>query len=204
MSQASRTAPRLVPGACKSRRCKRLGDISPMRRHLLLTTLRAVLCAAAAPMLVRAAGAQETVGATPSPQWELRADWIAARSDAAHLGVGMNLRTGWYARVGGLLALGVAEAPATGSASSWTASQRADLTVRFLLDPFAERPRGFYGGAGITARHDGNSPVDARLLVVLGIEGRPDRPWRPSLELGLGGGLRLGVVLRPRRSEPAR
>jgi hypothetical protein len=138
--------------------------------------------------------------ATPQPQWELRADWTAARTDAAHVGVGMNLRAGWYARVGGVLALGAAE----GAGGNWGASQRADLTVRFLLDPFAERARGFYGGAGVTARRDGDAPVDARLLVVLGVEGRPDGKWMPSLELGLGGGLRLGVVLRPRRSGPAR
>ncbi len=153
----------------------------------------AALCAA------RVADAQ-AVRATPLPQWELRTDWTTARENAAHLGIGLNVRAGWYARVGGGIALGAAESVG----DAWVASQRADLTVRFLLDPFGERPRGIYGGAGITARRDGDAPVDARLLIVLGVEGRPDGRWVPSVELGLGGGLRLGVVVRPRRSEPAR
>ena len=173
-----------------------MGDISPMPiRPLPLTLATCSLLLCALP-----ARAQDRPVATPQPQWELRADWTTAQRDAAHLGVGLNIRAGWYARVGGLLALGAAEGPL----EEWRASQRADLTVRFLLDPYAERPRGFYAGAGVTVRRDGDAPLDARLLVLLGVEGRPDGKWVPSLELGLGGGLRLGVVLRPRRSGPAR
>jgi hypothetical protein len=131
---------------------------------------------------------------------ELRADWSAARRNAAHLGVGVNVRAGWYARLIAGLAAGAVDTGGDG----WEASQRADLTARFLLDPFAERRRGVYGGAGITARRDGDAPVEVRLLVVLGVAGRPEGAWVPSVELGRGGGLRLGVVLRPRRSEGVR
>ena len=144
--------------------------------------------------------AQDRPVASPLPQWELRADLIAATSPAAHLGVGLNVRAGWYARLGATLALGAAE----GAGGEWRASQRADITARFLLDPFAERPIGLYGGVGVTARLDGDGPVDARLLLLLGAEGQPRRGVLPSLEIGLGGGVRLGVVLRRRRAESAR
>ena len=167
------------------------------RSRTLLPAAFAVLTAALAATPTRA---QDRPVASPLPQWELRADATAATSPAAHLGVGLNVRAGWYARLGAALALGAAE----GAGGEWQASQRADLTVRFLLDPFAERRTGFYGGAGVTARLDGDAPVDARLLLLLGAEGRPRRGVRPSLEIGLGGGVRVGVVLRRRRPESAR
>jgi hypothetical protein len=80
---------------------------------------------------------------------------------------------------------------------------RADATVRFLLDPFAERRRGLYGGVGLSASHLGGG-IGARppvLLLLAGIEGPPrnGRAW--ALELGLGGGLRVGLVRRRARGD---
>jgi hypothetical protein len=40
--------------------------------------------------------------------------------------------------------------------------------------------------------------------VVFGVEGNPERRRLRSIELGLGGGVRLGVVLRTRRSSSLR
>lgn len=165
-----------------------------------LAVALAVALLGAAPALTAGLAAQETTRANALPQWEARVDHTTARVQAAHVGVGVNIRAGWYARVGGGLALGAAEGPN----AAWRASQRADLSVRFLLDPFEEHPRGFYGGAGITARRDGGAPIDARLLLLFGAEGRPVRGVMPAVELALGGGFRVGVVLRRRRSSPAR
>lgn len=159
-----------------------------------------LLAATLLPLAVPPLAAQDELRATPLPQWELRADWIEARAAAAHLGLGVNVRTGWYARVGAALAAGAAEGPG----GEWQSSRRVDLAVRFLLDPFAERRVGVYGGAGVSARWDGTAPGDARLLVVLGVEGRPVGGVLPSVEVGLGGGFRVGTVLRRRRPGPAR
>lgn len=158
-------------------------------------------CSLAAALLAPVClASQDRPVATPLPQWELRADWIEATRAATHAGVGVNVRAGWYARVGTALALGAARR----ADGEWIASQRLDVTARFLLDPFDEQRVGIYGGAGITARHDADSPVDARLLMLLGIEGRARRGILPAVELGLGGGIRLGVVLRRRRAGSAR
>lgn len=135
----------------------------------------------------------------PQPQWELRAEGVAAEAPAAIGAVGVNLRAGWYARVGASLGAGAQwreDGPALGAL-------RADATVRFLLDPFAERRRGLYGGVGISALHvgggeGGQPPV---LLLLAGVESRPrqGRVW--AVEVGLGGGLRVAVIGRRARAD---
>ena len=153
----------------------------------------AVLLAAPAGPL-RAQNGRPT--ATALPQWELRADGTAATSNAAHVGVGINVRTGWYLRSGIALASGASVGPD----DEWRASHRVDLTTRFLVDPFGERRRSFYAGGGVTVRADRDADPDARLLLIVGLEGNPERARVRSIELGLGGGVRLGVVLRGKRS----
>ncbi len=129
-------------------------------------------------------------------QWEARADATVSPRPAAHAGVGVNVRAGAYARVGVAYLAGAADVRDLGTRFS----HRADVSVRFLLDPYAERRRGVYGGAGITARQDDGGDWDGRLLFVIGVEGDPTRRVIPSVELALGGGVRLGIVLRGLRS----
>ncbi len=148
-------------------------------------------------------GGADCVGAQDAglaPRWELRADATTARVPAAHAGVGLGLRAGPYARVGVALAAGAARGPD----DAWRASRRADFTARFLLDPYAERRVGVYGGAGVSARRDGDGPVAGAMVLVLGVEGRAAGALVPSVELSLGGGLRVGVVLRAGRDGLAR
>jgi hypothetical protein len=79
---------------------------------------------------------------------------------------------------------------------------RADFIMRFSLDPFRQSRWAPYAGAGLSGRFrptdDGGSK--GFLLVFLGLEGPlPDRHlsgWVPALEVGLGGGARVGVILR--------
>ena len=165
------------------------------RTPALFVALSVAMAIGPAPL-----AAQTDVRFSASPQWEVRLDATAAQRLATHAGLGLNLRAGPYVRVG----FGIAGGAVRTASDEWVASQRADLAARFLLDPFAERARGLYGGAGISARRDGDESVVGHLVLLFGIEGRPTRALVPSLEIALGGGTRVGVVLRRRRAEPAR
>jgi hypothetical protein len=127
-----------------------------------------------------------------APYPELRADVIAASRTAATLGAGVELPLGSYVRLG-LDANGGALRADSGTAFVG----RVDAIGRFLLDPFREVPVALSFGAGITVpvlRHTG--PLRPLLVGVVDLEGRRRGGWTPALQLGLGGGLRLGLVLR--------
>ncbi|MHB1298284.1 MAG: hypothetical protein ACYC0B_07135 [Gemmatimonadaceae bacterium] len=143
-------------------------------------------------------GAQQPRGGPmPSAQWEARADMSFTPALAAHVGAGLNVRAGHYARLGVSYLAGTAQGPAGDRDARF--SQRAEATARFLLDPFAERAHGLYGGAGFTARRDGGEAWKAGLMLVVGLEGFPRGSMIPAVEVALGGGVRAGVVLRARR-----
>lgn len=128
-------------------------------------------------------------------QWEARADATVSPRPAVHAGVGVNVRAGAYARVGLAYLAGAADM----RDASLRFSHRAEMSVRFLLDPYAERPHGLYGGAGLTVRQDEGGDAEGRLMLLIGIEGDPRRNMIPAVEVALGGGVRVGVVLRARR-----
>ena len=79
---------------------------------------------------------------------------------------------------------------------------RTDFVSRFSLDPFRQSRWAPYAGGGISGRYrselDGGSR--AYLLIFLGVEGPLPlgemAGWVPAFELGLGGGARVGIVLR--------
>lgn len=154
---------------------------------------------AAAPLGAQRAPDEDPRRVPMRPQWELRAEAVAAEAPGALGGVGVNVRAGWYVR----LAAGLAGGARWTDGGPTVGHVRADATVRFLLDPFAERRRGLYGGVGLSAGQLGGGlaaqpPV---LLLVAGAESRPrnGRAW--AFELGLGGGLRVGVVRRSARAD---
>ena len=75
--------------------------------------------------------------------------------------------------------------------------------MRFLLDPFRERRWGPYGGAGVSAMYmgaggsiGGSGAWRGYLLAVAGLEGPAAHGILTSFEVGLGGGTRVGLVLR--------
>lgn len=163
-----------------------------------LRTIAVAAAFLAMPAMAAAALAQDTA---LLPQWEARADAVLSPGAGALAGLGINVRAGWYARLG--LA---GYAGAVRRAAAWEAQQRVEATARFVFDPFAERRRGFYAGAGIgvrAARADGQGTTvaDAFLLGVIGVEGAATGQVVPALEFTLGGGARLGVVLRARRRQ---
>ena len=141
-----------------------------------------------------ALAAQQRV--TAAPQFEARLDAILSPAGGAMVGLGVNVRAGWYTRLG--LALTAGAISTSGAVED---TQRIDATARFLFDPFAEGRRAFYAGAGLGAQRAATGAVQGLLLGVVGVEGPSAGRIVPSVELTLGGGARLGVVLRSRRPQ---
>lgn len=158
------------------------------------------VCAAALALMLLAPialAAQQPVPA--APQLEARIDGVLSPHGGAMAGLGVNIRAGWYARVG--LALSAGAVDAAGGAGAYESVQRLDGTARFLFDPFAEARRAFYAGAGIGVRRNGAGDAQGFLLGVVGVEGTTAGRVVPSVELTIGGGARLGVVLRGKRPQ---
>lgn len=144
---------------------------------------------------LRVAHAQEP--AAPKIQPEIRGDVIFGPRSAIQAGGGLQLPLGPYVRLGADALAGVRTGDVTGS----RADGRVDLLGRFLLDPYGQVAYGFSAGAGLTARFEPGERVTPLLLVALELEGRHQaKGWVPAVQLGLGGGTRLGIVLR--RGEP--
>jgi hypothetical protein len=72
---------------------------------------------------------------------------------------------------------------------------------RFHLDPFREHKWAPYGGGGVTMRFDDNRRTRVYLLLIAGIDGPDKKGVGTSIEAGLGGGARLGVILRKTKAE---
>lgn len=138
----------------------------------------------------------------PTTQPELRLDGIFGHQPAVQLGAGVQIPMGYYVRVGLDAAVGVAtndREALIGSADAppGPLDGRVDLLVRFLLDPFRQSAFGLSLGGGLSARAEPGDRVRPRLLVAMDVEGRRStRGVVPALQVGVGGGLRVGVVLR--------
>ena len=158
------------------------------RRRAALVTLSALL--AATP-----AGAQRASRSAP-PRPEVRVDYLGPRPHALHVGAGVNVPFGTYVRVGLI----------GGAGTSWDdgrayGSARADVVARFALDPFRERRWGLSAGGGFGARYEAGAPSAQRrwralVTLVLDLEGPRTGAWAPAVQVGLGGGARVGLVLR--------
>lgn len=144
----------------------------------------ALLVAVAAPCAARAQDA-------PRPGIELRADALLGTVDAYHAGAGLTVPMGYYVRLTTVGAYGVAREAAT-----WQRSARADVLMRFLLDPFREHRYGLSAGGGISVRYDAGLGWRPFLAVVADLELPTTHAWKPALQVGLGGGARIGLVLR--------
>ena len=130
-------------------------------------------------------------------QLEARADGLVGRRTAGHLGGGANVAVGNYLRAG----LVVAGGATRGNGDELVGSARADLVGRFLLDPFREHAWGPYAGAGLGVLWDEEADAREVVLLVIGAEGGMRSRVRPAIEVGFGGGTRIGIVLRWGRPE---
>ncbi len=130
----------------------------------------------------------------PFAQFEARGDAIIGSPSALQLGIGANVPVDPYVRLGASVAGGTAWQDGRSGTSA-----RADLTVRYLLDPYAETRWGVYGGAGLSVRWERDARWRPFLLLVGGVEGPARGGWRTAFEVGIGGGARVGIVLRRAR-----
>ena len=118
---------------------------------------------------------------------EARLDGFAANPAAIQAGAGLMFVTGTYLRSG--IAAGI-------GASQHGFSGRVDFVNRFHLDPFGEHRWAPYGGGGLTTRLDANRKTRFYLLVLAGLDGPARNGIITSVEAGLGGGGRVGVIIR--------
>lgn len=149
---------------------------------------------------IASAGAASAQGARSTPprfQPEVRADFIDARAAAAHLGLGFSVPASTYVRLG--LVGGVGRAWADGES---TTAGRIDALVRFVVDPLREFRWAPYGSGGVGGLYDGDGKWRAVLVGMLGVEGPQSGGVVPAIEVGFGGGARVGVMLR--RAMPGR
>jgi hypothetical protein len=144
-------------------------------------------------VLVLTATVPARAQALAAPRYaEFRADAIVARGTSAQAGLGAVIPLGTYVRLGIDAAAG-----ATFRDGSSRASGRVDAIGRFLLDPFREAPVGVSLGGGLSLPYvDGDKRVRPYLTAVVDIEGRRRGAVTPAIQFGLGGGTRVGVVLR--------
>jgi hypothetical protein len=140
-------------------------------------------------------GATPVIAQTPTQavQSEVRVDGIFARSSGVEAGYGVSIPAGIYVRTGLVGGVG---------AGRHGVESRADFISRFSLDPFRQSRWAPYAGAGLSGRFRPSADGGAKafILVFLGIEGplpagQPSG-WVPAVEIGLGGGARVGVILR--------
>ena len=141
--------------------------------------------------------AQGPPGGPARLQPEARADFIDARSAAAHVGVGVSVPAGTYVRLAAVAAAG--QAWDDGNA---VAAGRIDGLVRFVVDPLREFRWAPYVSGGLGAIYDESERWRGVLVGVLGVEGPAAGRLVPAIEIGFGGGLRVGLVIR--RAMPGR
>ena len=131
---------------------------------------------------------------TPTLQPELRGSLAVAERASASIAAGSNVPAGYYVRVGSVVA--VAREFGADHATVW----RAELTGRFLVDPFAEWRWGPYAGGGVAADWRAGRAGRAALLLIAGTDLPSRAAWRPAVELSVGGGARLALVLKRART----
>jgi hypothetical protein len=145
-----------------------------------------VLCAVISmgvPVLASSQPAKRTSKVDP----EVRVDGIIARLNAVHAGAGFTFAAGTYLRTGVVAGVGFSRNGLSG---------RIDGVARFHFDPFRQSRWAPYGGGGISGRFDSDEKGRAYLLLLLGLDGPVYSGATPSFELGLGGGARIGVIVR--------
>jgi hypothetical protein len=130
------------------------------------------------------------------PQPEMRLEFITGDPWSIMAGAGVGVPAGIYTRLGINAAAGMARADSVTHAAA-----RIDATARFLLDPLRQSKTGLYGLAGLSAMYLDGDGWTPRVVLGLGLEGRVRGRAITSVELALGGGARISVVMR--RARPA-
>lgn len=149
--------------------------------------IRRAVIAAAIFLCARAAAAQTrqvAVSFVPTA----RLDLIGGNPSAVQAGLGIRFPLSSEFSIGGTAGAGI---------SSTGFSGRGDLFGQFSLDPYHQNTWEPYVGGGVTERLDSGGPgARTYLLGFIGANGPRTGSIAPGVELGFGGGVRLGVTLR--------
>lgn len=151
----------------------------------------ALLAAALLAAALLATPARAAAQQRPLVRPELRVDATSARAPRLEGSAGLVVPAGVYARLALTAGAGVARA-----AGETRTAARVDAIARFELDPLRQHVRSAYVGGGISWLGADGTRGRAYLALVAAMELKTRRGWVPSLELGLGGGARLGLAFR--------
>ncbi len=158
----------------------------------ITVALQRWLVAFTAAVVVTSRATAQAVSLVSPVYPEFRVDAIVSRTAATEVGAGAVIPLGIYARLSVDAAGGATFADGTSRASG-----RVDAIGRFLLDPFRETPVALSFGGGLSVPYvDGQGRIRPYLTAVIDIEGRMRGRFTPALQVGLGGGTRVGIVLR--------
>ncbi len=117
-----------------------------------------------------------------------RLDVLGGHPAALQAGAAITVPFSNYFSIGGAVGAGI---------SSTGFSGRADAFGQFSLDPYHQSEWEPYVGGGVTVRADGGGPgTRTYLLGFIGANGPSTGSIAPGVELGFGGGVRLGVTMR--------
>lgn len=147
------------------------------------------------PILLAVAPIAIAIGQVPElpVQIEGRLDGIFARTPGIEAGLGFTVPSGIYVRSGLVAGVGAGRHGVEG---------RTDFVSRFSLDPFRQSRWAPYAGGGVSGRYRSELDGGSRgyLMILLGVEGPlplgRTEGWVPAVEVGLGGGARVAVVIR--------
>lgn len=157
--------------------------MSSLNRH----TIRSAALAA----LLLAGGAACAAAQHIAPRPEVRLDVLGASPYSLQLGGGVNLGAGYYQRVELDAAAG-----ALRRAGALKGTGRVDALMRLLLDPFGRQRWALSLAGGVSVRYEAGDKVRPYLAGALDFEGPVHHGMRVAYQLGFGGGIRVGVVLR--------
>jgi hypothetical protein len=155
-----------------------------MMRVFTLTSASALILS----FVAHWAGAQ---GLVPPPYAEYRVDAIDGRGATVQGGIGYTVPMGIYMRVAAIGAIGAQWRDGTTMLAG-----RTDVIARFLLDPFRQMPLALSFGGGVSVPYERGAVTRPYLTAVVDLEGRARKHLTPAVQVGLGGGARVGVVLR--------
>jgi hypothetical protein len=154
----------------------------------------AVARAALGAVTVAAAAVPSRAQQTQQARSEARVDYLGPSPHALHGGLGMSAPLGTYLRMTLIAAGGTSWADGRSGASF-----RGDIVGRFSFDPFRERRWGLSAGGGVSLRYDqvrSGRHWRPLLALVIDLEGPRRGVIAPAIQVGLGGGVRAGAIVR--------
>ena len=139
------------------------------------------------------ASAQRASSPAPAGRFRpsVRVDAMLDRDPGAQLAVGVAVAAAYSVRIG--LDAGKGGVQRSGG---WVPAGRLELLARVLTDPFRKARWALSAGGGIGQHYERNASPRTLAIVTIGVDGPSDGNWVPGVEIGLGGGVRAGVVLR--------